>query len=246
MLFEFDVVELWWSLTFLLVVDVVSARQSELSTQDLLCHPIQSLQVKSSFSRYLLCYLMMDALQDYWVRAVAFYHRPELGSVLWPAGGVVFYFAVLLVLKWWMQDKPRGYYDNALRPYLVAHNLFLSFLSLVMVIAFVKNGLNIARNSGLYTLYCGYEDAPERDIEMGWWAYIFYLTKYYEFLDTFFLVLKKSELTFLHVFHHSSVVLVCWFALTEEIFMGWITCINNAGDYSYSLPYPLPVVGHIF
>jgi elongation of very long chain fatty acids protein 4 len=38
----------------------------------------------------------------------------------------------------------------------------------------------------------------------------FYLQKYFEFLDTWFFVLRKSsrQVTFLHLFHHSSITVV--------------------------------------
>lgn len=38
------------------------------------------------------------------------------------------------------------------------------------------------------------------------WSYIYYLSKYYEFLDTVILALKGKPLSFLHVSHHA---LVC-------------------------------------
>ncbi|MCO5560317.1 hypothetical protein L7F22_013929 [Adiantum nelumboides] len=38
------------------------------------------------------------------------------------------------------------------------------------------------------------------------WSYVFYLSKFYELLDTFIMILKRRPLTFLHVFHHAIVV----------------------------------------
>jgi hypothetical protein len=48
------------------------------------------------------------------------------------------------------------------------------------------------------------------------WSYIFYLSKYYELLDTLIMVLKRRPLTFLHVFHHA-VVLVMSFLWLEFV-----------------------------
>lgn len=41
------------------------------------------------------------------------------------------------------------------------------------------------------------------DGPIGLAAYIFYLSKYYEFVDTFILVLRKKPVIFLHVYHHA-------------------------------------------
>ncbi|CAN1296210.1 Elongation of very long chain fatty acids protein 6 [Linum perenne] len=42
------------------------------------------------------------------------------------------------------------------------------------------------------------------------WAYVFYLSKYLEFGDTLLIILSKSNqrLTFLHVYHHATVVVI--------------------------------------
>ena len=40
--------------------------------------------------------------------------------------------------------------------------------------------------------------------------YVFYIQKYWEFLDTFIFILRKSyrQVTFLHVYHHSSITIM--------------------------------------
>jgi elongation of very long chain fatty acids protein 4 len=42
--------------------------------------------------------------------------------------------------------------------------------------------------------------------------YWYYLSKYWEFMDTFIMVLRKSnqQISFLHVYHHSSVTVIWW------------------------------------
>jgi fatty acid elongase 3 len=44
------------------------------------------------------------------------------------------------------------------------------------------------------------------------WSYVFYLSKYYELLDTFLQLLsgKTPPNFFLHVYHHSLVILMSW------------------------------------
>ncbi|KAE8703170.1 Detected protein of confused Function [Hibiscus syriacus] len=47
------------------------------------------------------------------------------------------------------------------------------------------------------------------------WAYIFYLSKIVEFMDTLLIILSGSmkRLSFLHVYHHSMVVIMCYICL---------------------------------
>jgi elongation of very long chain fatty acids protein 4 len=52
------------------------------------------------------------------------------------------------------------------------------------------------------------------DSETGYWRawviWVYYAQKYFEFLDTVFIVLKQSwrQFSFLHVYHHASVALL--------------------------------------
>ena len=64
-------------------------------------------------------------------------------------------------------------------------------------------------------------DTADGLLQIGFW--FFYHQKYWEFLDTFIFMLRKStrQVTFLHVFHHSSITLVTAIAVnfvrTHEI-----------------------------
>lgn len=48
---------------------------------------------------------------------------------------------------------------------------------------------------------------------MGTVLYVFYLSKILDFMDTFFIIVRRNfrQLSFLHVYHHSSIFLVYWF-----------------------------------
>ena len=72
-----------------------------------------------------------------------------------------------------------------------------------------------------------------------WWSYVYYVSKYYELLDTVLRVLKAQPLTFLHVFHHALVLLMayCWLELVQSLQV--IGLLANTGIhvvmYSYFL-----------
>ena len=60
------------------------------------------------------------------------------------------------------------------------------------------------------------------------WAYVFVLSKVLELGDTVFLILRKRPLTFLHVFHHSTVLIACWYMPTQNAPAArWFGTING-------------------
>lgn len=46
--------------------------------------------------------------------------------------------------------------------------------------------------------------------QLFFWSYMYYLSKYYEFIDTLLLLLRKKATSALHVFHHALVLLMAW------------------------------------
>ncbi len=81
------------------------------------------------------------------------------------------------------------------------HNLFLTLVSLFLFIVLTENSMSIFINKGMYESFCLLQSYTPR---VEFIMYLNYLTKYYELIDTLFLVLKGKELQFLHVYHHSS------------------------------------------
>ncbi|XP_037721231.1 elongation of very long chain fatty acids protein 4 [Drosophila subpulchrella] len=141
--------------------------------------------------------------------------------------------------KWTARYKPLQ-----LRVPLLCHSLAMAFLN-----AYICLELFTATRALDYSLSCqpcrvSYSPHEMRIAAAFWW---FYISKILEFADTAFFILrhKWTQLSFLHVYHHSTMFVFCW------IFVKWLptgstyvpTMINSFVHiimYSY---YALSVLG---
>lgn len=71
------------------------------------------------------------------------------------------------------------------------HNAFLTIVSFVLLVLLVEQLIPKLVNKGLYYTICS-EEAWTQELELLY--YLNYLVKYYELIDTVFLVVKKKKL----------------------------------------------------
>nr|BBL33560.1 elongation of very long chain fatty acids protein 5 [Gymnachirus melas] len=128
-----------------------------------------------------------------------------------------FALTVMYLLIVWLGPKCMKHRQPySCRGLMVVYNLGLTLLSLYMFYELVG-----AVWHGDYNFYCqNTYSAPEVDqkiINVLWW---YYFSKLIEFMDTFFFILRKNnhQLTFLHIYHHASMLNIWWFV------MNWIPC----------------------
>lgn len=109
------------------------------------------------------------------------------------------------------------------------HNVALTMLSVVMFFGAFYGAYRKYQSQGFWAgLVCEQHQEPIRG-SLFYWCYIFYLSKFYELLDSFLLVLKKKPLIFLHVFHHLIMPFVCWAGLEGKWCMAlWTSCFWNS------------------
>ncbi|KAF1890451.1 hypothetical protein Lal_00041186 [Lupinus albus] len=71
------------------------------------------------------------------------------------------------------------------------------------------------------------------------WAYIFYLSKFIELIDTLLIILSRNfrRLSFLHVYHHATVLIMCylWLHTSQSLFP--IALITNASVHVIMYAY---------
>ncbi|KAI9470029.1 MAG: GNS1/SUR4 family-domain-containing protein [Benjaminiella poitrasii] len=104
------------------------------------------------------------------------------------------------------------------------HNVFLTVVSFVLLVLLVEQLAPKLITKGLYYTICS-EEAYTQELELLY--YLNYLVKYYELLDTVFLVIKKKKLEFLHYFHHSMTMALCYTQLVGKTTVSWVPIVLN-------------------
>lgn len=123
----------------------------------------------------------------------------------------VVYVASIFALQRWMRDRQK--YE--LRRPLFIWSLLLSLFS---IYGFSQTGALQTRV--LFTE--GWEAALCNNLfrmngSRGLWAFLFCLSKLPELGDTYFIILRKQKLIFLHWYHHITVMIYCWYHFNDMV-----------------------------
>lgn len=117
---------------------------------------------------------------------------------------------------------------------LIIWNFLLAVFSLIGSIRMIQHVVHVVSTHGLEHSIC------ELDFTYGvaaCWAWLFVLSKLAELIDTVFIVLRKQKLIFLHWYHHTTVLISCWYAMADFVSTArWFSCINytvHSMMYSY-------------
>lgn len=153
---------------------------------------------------------------------VAFFMRPE--AVL---GMALFYLVSkepLRVIKDSIGFSPKS---EGFKNFVALHNLALAVFSGVTM----WNSWNVVfshlAQRGFFATYCDME-GTHWNSGLGAWATIFYISKYYEFVDTWILVLKGKKASFLQVYHHTGIVFCMWGGVVcQSAWLLFVVCLNS-------------------
>jgi len=143
-------------------------------------------------------------------------------------------------IQWFMSDEKRKGLE--LRRPLIIWNVLLAAFSIIGALNVVPAHIAVLRSEGFDKDMC-----DTKSEVFNAWVCLFCLSKIPELLDTFFLVLRKRPVRFLHWYHHIATLLYCWDAWALQIPNGgWFAGMNlliHSCMYTY---YALTAIGFRF
>eukprot|EP00762_Andalucia_godoyi_P002538 ANDGO_02720.mRNA.1 Elongation of fatty acids protein A len=136
------------------------------------------------------------------------------------------------------------------------HNLILTWLSLGMMMSIIVfsiwEGIKFysehpsGEHNGhgfVYHWMCDPTAALMKG-PLGWVCYVFYASKYYELFDTVLLLLRRSELIFLHWFHHAVVPFLFWWLMQTDHTQQLVLVIANSFVHTPMYYYYYLAIAH--
>ena len=153
------------------------------------------------------------------------FHQAPLSSIHSPIVAIVAYLTTIFSLQYFMRSRSPFKLKNA----VLVHNLFLCLLSAAMasgVLIELAKVLFSSSPSPFRSTLCD-PNGQAMHGRAGFWMYIFYVSKYYELLDTVIMVLRKRQLNFLHVYHHCIVLPLFYVYMTTGMLLQWIVVVAN-------------------
>ncbi|KAL9651661.1 hypothetical protein ABK040_001606 [Willaertia magna] len=113
------------------------------------------------------------------------------------------------------------------------HNINLIALSFAMLVGIVYTVFNRCMSEGIFRgAVCPLdtdESSPVTTGPIGFWFFVYHVSKYYELIDTLLIILKRKPLITLHIFHHVMMVWITWSWLVDDWFVGgwWCILVNS-------------------
>jgi len=162
------------------------------------------------------------------------YGQTPFSNFQFPLFGCIGYLIATFSLQAYMKDKK----PMLLNGFALVHNIFLTLLSLCMFLGSASGAFSKLMLQGLLDGLLCEKDAQPMKGTLFYWSYIFYLSKFYEFVDTFILVARKKPLIFLHVYHHFIMPFVCWAGLHGNWCMAlWLSAFWNSFVHTIMYSY---------
>lgn len=152
---------------------------------------------------------------------------------IWSIIAAGLYLALIVIGQWYMRGKKAYNLKGPLAVWNLALAIF-SFIGTIRLVPHVIYGLSVNHHS---YFFCRAASAAYGYASSGLWVNLFVWSKYVELIDTLFLVLRKKPVSFLHWFHHATVLMYCWhasqFEMPTGIFFATMNYIVHSIMYFY-------------
>ena len=150
-----------------------------------------------------------------------------------PLWACFLYVVFIMVGKAYMLSRPAWSWRRT----LAAWNFSLSLFSWIGAF---RTAPQLYYNLTSYTLRSNLCDDPAAlygSGSTGLWVQLFILSKFPELIDTFFIVIHKKPLIFLHWYHHITVLLYCWHSYVTTSPSGLFFVVMNYSVHAVMYGY---------
>ncbi|ORX48767.1 hypothetical protein DM01DRAFT_1338426 [Hesseltinella vesiculosa] len=135
--------------------------------------------------------------------------------------------------------------SNALMTLFVfLHNLSLAVYSMITFYNMVTVMHKLYnRGQSLHFAYCDTDQFLWNNA-LGYWGYLFYLSKFWEVIDTMIILMKGRRSSLLQTYHHAGAMITMWAGIRYQATPIWIFVVFNSFVHSVMyLYYALTSVG---
>jgi len=156
----------------------------------------------------------------------------------WIVGFWVFYATMIISFKYFIMPGRKSW--KFLDPAIKFYNLAMSAISFWMLVGTIRSTYRdyAAHNFDPRAAYCCADPlSSDCNGERTYWMYIYFVTKFPELLDTFFLLVKHKPLIFLHVYHHAIVLFMMWTWNQSHMLIGNIGMSLNCAAHTFMYFY---------
>jgi len=201
-----------------------------LPTFSLLAYFLASPRGQDQFNQYIAPNLLSREIREFSYK----YKEAPLSDWPYPIIVCFSYLISVYVLRQFMKNKA----PLDLKLFRIFHNAFLCFGSFVMVLGMLTQLFKAYQEGGAEALVCDSNRVQLKGYLYNWY-YVFFLSKIYEFIDTYILIFRKKEIKFLHLFHHFITAFLCWLGLYDEIAIQWTVIVMNGTVHVFMYYYYL-------
>jgi len=182
--------------------------------------------------------VLVQQARDFMDRFEWNYGETPLSSWWAPASACLAY-VVLLPLLWLYMRKREAL---SMRLFAIFHNGLLCVFSLAYVLFFCYEFFKVIMERGVIDATCDHEGYWQGRGSLYFLLYVFYLSKYYELLDTALLIVKKKPVIFLHAYHHPATLVLCYICLEYGVSLQWLCTTANAIVHTFMYYYYLMAI----
>jgi len=181
--------------------------------------------------------------------------------VVW---GLMFYVTSIIFFQ---PDKPKKSAENStsavdktkkkksgprtfgvIEAVIFVHNLVLAIFSLLCFVNTAPIMFNFFYKYGYGGAICRSAELYDPEVSsFGMWSYLFYLSKYWEFIDTFIVMARGRRPIFLQEYHHFGAVISMWLVTISRSSAGYLFIVQNSFIHTIMYTYyALSVLGYRF